>query len=284
MAAFFSILLALALVAGIVYVLRRYQERAIEEIAERHTPLPPLDPDARTPAVLDKEGLDKEGLDKEALDAEPEAPATANPLSPAAQIPTPNPETVPEPVIEPEPEPAPVSVTDTTFTDSVPASWQERCQQLKSEGKLGDALALARQVYPQWSAFEQQAVILRMQIRDLKRKGGPESDSATGSIDELVSQLYLAAARASCLHDKLDDMPAPPVGRKLAEVIPQSEIQALEMPYEHIGSDKLRLLTKTDRRMLEELWGQPSSHMSARTYHKQYWQQRQAQASTANQA
>jgi len=279
MAAFFSILLGLALVAGIVYMLRRYQERATEETAERHAPLPPLDPSTRTQAVLDTAALDEQS----------EANTTVQAQSPVENDPAPGPEAEPEPELEPEPEPeikpeperAPVpgakpepTPAPASVTDTAPANWQERCQQLKLEGRLDEALALAKQVYPQWSAFEQQTVVLRMQIRDQKRKGG--------SIDELASQLYVAAARASCLHDKLKDMPPPPVARKLAELIPQSELQALEMPYEHIGFDALRLLTKTDRRMLESLWGPPKNHVSARQYHQQYWQQKQASLSNTH--
>lgn len=223
MAVFLSILLALVLVAGIVYLLRQYQARAIEESADRHTPLPPIDDNAREQVLLDTEILEPESA------ARPE----------------------PAPAPEPAPEPSPAS--------KPPGDWQKRCQQLKSDGKLDEALALACQVYPQWSAYEQQAVILRMLIRDRKRKGS--------DISSLVQALYLTAARASCLHDRHQGTPSPGSPAKLAELMPRSTLEALEMPYPELGYEHLRLLTKTDRRLLADMWGEPDTHVSARVYH-----------------
>jgi hypothetical protein len=220
MAVFLSLLLALALVAGIVFMLRQYQARAIEENADRHTPLPPIDDNTREQALLDNEALAQE----QPLTS---GPATSVPASP-------------------------------------PKDWQKLCQKLKAEGRLDDALVLVSKVYPQWSAYEQQAVIIRMLIRERKKHGG--------DIKPLAKALYRTAAQASCLHDRYEGTPAPGSPAKLAKLMPRKTLETLDMPYQQIGYEHLRLLTKSDRRMLADMWGEPATHVSARVFHANAFQ------------
>ena len=48
-------------------------------------------------------------------------------------------------------------------------------------------------------------------------------------------------------------------------------ISRLEMPYPQIGYNELRLIKKTDIKLLLECWGKPKAHLKPRELHGETW-------------
>lgn len=219
---FISLLLSLALLVGIIYALRRYQERAIVESVDRNQPLPPLE------------------SGRAATRRAPEEPEAG---------------------LAGEEEISSAGVTP----QALPSDWVQRCRGLREEGRHDAAMELARQAYPRWQGWVQRAMVYRSRIREAQQHGaepGPELDA-----------LYLAAARASFLHDR--DAGLPVLGSaRLQQLVPEQTLEELEMPYGEIGYRELRILNKSDRALLREYRGEPERHQSARGYHRQWWLER----------
>lgn len=228
MAVFFFLTATLVAVGAIVFFLRRQQDRATTEYAERHQPLPPLQPP----------------------ELEPETPETAT-AGHAADNHGESTSAVTEEFVAAEQAP---QVTPPS------RDWLKECQRLRNEGRLEEAMALSDQAFPQLQALEQKALILRARLREARLRGDEEATR------HWLDSLYLAAARASCLHDAPSpDRPDSP--RRMADVIDHGRLEEMEMPYREIGHEKLRLLRKTDRQLLESLYGEPLRHISAREWH-----------------
>lgn len=234
MTAFFILTVTLAAVVAIVIFLRRQQSRATAEYAERHQPLPPLEP-------------------PELEAAEPQAGAAAE----SAQQPV---DDTSGQAAEQKQEEAVQHRAPQTATPAPPRNWLQQCQALRNEGRLAEALALSEQALPQLQALEQQALTLRARLRDARQA---DDEQAT---QHWLDALYQVAARASLLHDAPPaDQPESP--RRLAGVMDSHQLETMEMPYREIGHEKLKLLRKTDRQLLELLYGQPLRHISAREWH-----------------
>lgn len=243
MAVFFLLLAILVIVMAIVYFLRRQQKRATAEYAERHQPLPPLHP----PELQSED----RGSDSAAKIDEYESVATVT-------LPEENPD---EP--DDEPEAAPVNRQEIPQAPEAdpPRDWLKRCQSLRSEGHLDQAMELAAQAVPQLQALEQQSLILRAKVRVARQQGDDRG------MQESLDALYRVAALASYLHDAApanqNDGP-----RRLVDAVDTGNLDKLSLPYEEIGHDRLRLLRKTDRQLLELLYGAPRRHISARQWHR----------------
>ena len=298
MTVFLTLTLSILSIAGIVVLLRRQQSRDNAEQADRHQPLPPLgeeerqrvagltedEPSQQPPplsalAPIDgttsdpEDGKDvplpeQDGEPEFRLEAEsrhePELEPETEPKSESE--PEPKPEPVPEPESEPEPDkPAQAAPMPSTRDASSNRSkhWLDECQELKNRGELEAALQLCQKMYPQMQAFEQQAIIRRTQIREARKNGDPQ--------DKLLTALYQTATQASCLHDRVKELPNPPANRKLAKLLPRERLEALDMPYHSIGYRSLRLLTRTDQKWLVKAWGEPEQHQSARLHHAALW-------------
>lgn len=218
----FSLILALALLVGIIYVLRQHQERTRQEVVDREQPLPPL------------------------------AVATT---SQHRARPTPAPDTSASPPSPPAP--APTSGVPTQNTD-----WRQTCQTLRDQGQYDAALQVCQQAWPQWQSFDHAARVIRAAIRNCPK------DSTEHQ--QWLHRLYTLAAQASFLHDKVDGMPE--AGRQqLAERFDPQQIDQLDMPWAKIGYLELRLLTKSDRKQLVHMCGEPETHQSARIFHDKQW-------------
>lgn len=223
MAVFFLLLATLLTVGAIVFFLRRQQDRATAEYADRHQPLPPLQPPELEPQELESE--------------EPQETESEEPVHPDAVDPAPQ-----------DSSPAP------------PRDWLKQCQSLRNEGLLDEAMALSEQAAPQLQAFEQQSLILRARLREARQQN---DEVATR---RWLDALYLVAARASCLHDGPSPQ-RPDSPRRMVDAIDSARLEQMEMPYIEIGHEKLKLLRKTDRQLLESFYGQPLRHISAREWH-----------------
>lgn len=234
MAVFFLLMAILVTVGAIVFFLRRHQHRATAEYADRHQPLPPLQP-----PELEPEEQDPETAGTPAHTADPDGGET--PGQPHETV-----------AVNPAPE---------VSAPPPPRDWLKQCQKLRSEGNLDQAMALSEQASPQLQAFEQQALILRARLRNARQQDDKEATR------RWLDALYLVAARASCLHDA-PSPERPDSPRRLADVMDGTRIEEMEMPYAEIGHEKLKLLRKTDRQLLESLYGEPLRHISAREWHR----------------
>ncbi len=160
----------------------------------------------------------------------------------------------------------PAVVETTTVPAASPARadgghWLQECNELKNQGRYLEALAVCEFNFPQWGAFSQACTVLRAHIRSLARSDEP--------VEPLLQKLYHLAACASFLHDKLPELPAL-TPRQLRQ-LPSTVWDSLEMPYDLIGYQELRLLGKSDQKQVRELWGEPSQHLSPRVYHRDTW-------------
>lgn len=136
--------------------------------------------------------------------------------------------------------------------------WQGQVRRFREAGDLAAALALCRRQYPRIQAFQQAAVILRQQIRELIEQHKPVSA-------ELL-ELYRLAVLADLYR----------TSNTVKPLDPAKTLQALKdvrFDYQAIGSRRLRLLTKSDIRHLEQLWGRPRMHQHAEQALGAQWQQ-----------
>lgn len=225
MMVFLSLILALALLAGIIFMLRQHQERTRQTLVARQQPLPPLTRDTGTRDT------------RQAVDVMP------MPIGPAIAS------AAPEPAPEPEP-----AVED--------ADWRQLCQRLRDQGHYQEAVSVCRQAWPQWQSFDHAARVMRAAIRN--------SLTGTATHQQWLQRLYHLAAHASFLHDKVDGLPDP-TRQLLAQHFEPQQIDALDMPWSQIGYRELRLLTKSDRKQLVTILGEPETHQSARIFHDKQW-------------
>lgn len=240
MAVFFLLLAILLTVGVIVFFLRRQQDRATAEYADRHQPLPPLQPPELEPEEPEQETQEPETLETGA----PESAADPDSEEPPGE----------------SQHPGHVNAAPEASSPAPPRDWLKQCQNLRNEGLLDQAMALSKQASPQLQGFEQQALILRARLREARQ----QSDEV--ATRRWLDALYLVAARASCLHDGPSPQ-RPDSPRRMVDVIDSARLEQMEMPYTEIGHEKLKLLRKTDRQLLESFYGQPLRHISAREWH-----------------
>ena len=162
-------------------------------------------------------------------------------------------------------DPASISTSELASTNPPVSadSWQDQIAELKKQGRLDEALRICRKEFPLWSAYQQASLIHRARIKQL-------SQEELDVLDELAA-LYRLAAEASFLHDRVKGLPNLSLAQlKLLDLSPVTE---LEMPYKQIGYTELRLIKKTDIKLLLEKWGKPEAHIRPRELHAEAWKQ-----------
>ncbi len=209
---FVVVVLVAVLVATTLWWLQRQQVRSRTETIERSRELPPLSkeqlPDF-TPAI------------KPAVaPPEPPVPAIANETT--AGITT---QTAPQPAAD--------------------IHWSDQVKRLKDSGDLNPALTLCQQQFPKAQAFQQAAIVLRLQMKQqLERRQ---------DIAPLLVKLYRCAVMADLFRN---GMTPKPMNARTA----MKQLAAHEFDYQQIGHQQLKLLSKSDVRLLEQRWGIPVSH------------------------
>jgi len=129
--------------------------------------------------------------------------------------------------------------------------WQDEVRQLRDAGQLQEAMALCRRQYPKMLAFRQSLVTLRAGIRSCQ-----DTDADTGS---WLKELYRTAA----MGDLIKSLQAAPTHESGADIDAMlSQLKALDCAYDQLGYNHLNMLTKTDRKLLVENWGEPKNHRS----------------------
>jgi len=159
-----SILATIGLLALIVWALHRNQQRENEENVDRNLPLPPLQ--------LNDHDVGEIPVAEEILGI---APVTSQ-----------------------KTEQAPIARKDTKLTVPETAdTWLSSSREALPRGDFESALQACSSALPQMGAFRQSCVVLRAQIRELKKQG--KSDSRA------LEQLYQFAAHADFFHGKVAD-------------------------------------------------------------------------------
>lgn len=136
-------------------------------------------------------------------------------------------------------------------------NWLNQVKRLREKGDADAALALCEQHYPRVQAFQQAALILRQQIRELVEQHRPAHDC--------IRELYRVAAFADLFRSNNPHKPRDPQAA-------WQSLSALDFDYRRLGTAELRLLTKRDVRHLEQLWGRPQAHLHAEEVLGGQWQ------------
>lgn len=173
------------------------------------------------------------------LDLEPEIPATVT-------------EATPDIV-------ANAHADQSDVTENIPKDWKEKCKELRQAQQFEQALICAEQAWPQSQSYEQTAVTIRAAIKQAQQAGSPDAET-------WLQALYRAAAESSFLYDKV---PGEPEMRwqTVARSYNRADLRLIPLPWNEIGVNELKLLTKTDRRLMIQAWGEPGQHVSARIHH-----------------
>ncbi len=137
--------------------------------------------------------------------------------------------------------------------------WADR---IKSQRDAPQArLATALENLPLPAAFREGCVATRMLIR----KFGVE----TAEGQEMLKLLYWLAAVESFMLDYAPILQQP--GFNVMESIPGSVMRELPFTFDQLGCDRLRLLNKTDKRWLVDVYGPPSAHRTLNELHRALW-------------
>jgi hypothetical protein len=161
----------------------------------------------------------------------------------------------------PSPPPAEAMPDVPVFTAATPPApstdnWQEQVKQLREAGNDEAAVALCREHFPRIQAFQQAAIIMRQLLRTHLE--------ANRSVVHEMKELYRIAVMADLYRNS---NPVKPVDalRTL------QQLQQRDFDYNAIGTRHLRLLTKSDIRHLEQMWGRPRQHAHAEDCSELAW-------------
>ena len=151
----------------------------------------------------------------------------------------------------------------TVSSTSAPRStWMSEVASNKSQGNFTAALALCEHEFPLWSAFNQACIILRTTIKPLA-EGEPEKLN-------LLTKLYQTAAKAELLHEKSAHNAHLPLAQ--LKQLDLDELDGLSFNYDDIGYANLRLIKKSDVKLMLSVWGRPAQHSTPRSIHQAWWQ------------
>lgn len=140
-------------------------------------------------------------------------------------------------------------------------TWLNRVAALKKAGDLEQALAICEQEYPLWGAYNQACIIERLKIKD--------ESADTEAREAGLQRLYQLAVIAELLHDKSDGSDHLTLNQLKA--LDLGKINELEHDYSQIGYAHLRLIRKSDIKIMLSSWGRPEQHALPRGYHQDWW-------------
>lgn len=268
----FLTLISLGLVTAIIYSLRLYQAKALNDAAERDQPLPPLpveEPDTTDPASTlscapgDIEEAQSSGP---AQIGPPKMRVDDNTIAPGSRAPT----------MQSKSQTSPLFTTQTktkTSLEKPKSHWRDRSTALKKAGNYDAAFSACGEGWPQWQSFQQAALVIRAALRSLDDidKRADNTDWVAQTQREIwLERLFRTAAQASFLHDQIEGLPNLD-WRALKAQFTQHEVEKLPMPWHQLGYKELKLLNQTDCQALISLFDQPSAHLSAKTFHQHLW-------------
>ena len=124
-------------------------------------------------------------------------------------------------------------------------NWQVQIKNLRASQRYDDALDICRSQYPRAQAIQQAAIILRQKIKI--------SQKSNTSYELVLQSLYSLAALADIYSNG-------PRHKSLAVGQVLAILENLKQKYLLLGYQKLKLLNKSDARLLEQAWGKPDAH------------------------
>ncbi len=136
-------------------------------------------------------------------------------------------------------------------------AWQEQVKKLKDAAEYEPALVLCQQQFPKAQAFQQAAILLRLQMKQMLDQ---QQD-----INPLLVRLYRCAVLADLFRSGATHKPANP--RQALKGLASHEFH-----YQEVGHRQLKLLSKSDTRLLEQRWGEPAQHQHAETVLAGLWE------------
>jgi len=141
------------------------------------------------------------------------------------------------------------------------AYWREYVKGLLREPRK--RLSLALDHLPEPKAFAEAVTALRTIIKDKQR--------AKQDIEPELALMYRLAAIDSFLFDT-PEIEGVGLAEEIFLDVPPEAWAWLEMPYDSLGYQKFRLLTRADGKLLRQKWGQPEKQQSAQKYHLIAWE------------
>lgn len=122
---------------------------------------------------------------------------------------------------------------------------------------------VAQQFLPWPIGFKESVLALRAIIRD-------KNKSNLDYKPDLLSLYHLAAWESFC-PKQCESIEEPAF--KVFEQIPGGLVADLPVDYQQLGYEQLKLLTKTDAKMLVNLYGEPKQHSTLNQLYAELWQQ-----------
>lgn len=142
------------------------------------------------------------------------------------------------------------------------SAWQARVNAAKKSGNLDLAYQICVDNYPLWGAYNQACIILRSRLKSMKLS---RAESET-----LLRELYRSAVVAELLHDKSEGAEHRTLNQ--LKQMPLSALAETEFDYSTIGYAELRLIRKSDVKLLQNHWGRPETHQLPRQAVPELWQ------------
>ena len=137
--------------------------------------------------------------------------------------------------------------------------WYDRIKEIRDNPEL--RLVMAKRHLPLPAAWRELALAHRAIIRQKRRAGS--------DISENLCELYHFAAMWSFYLPYSEVLQEP--GYNVFAQVPFEKIFNFDLRWNRIGCDKLELLTKTDRKQMRELWGEPQNHTTANVLYSHVW-------------
>jgi hypothetical protein len=234
---FITLALSSILIALIVIALKKHQQQRHKDLAEREQSLPPLDASSDFTVHTQPDSITE--VPGHASDSVYDS--ASGPDTEQRDV-----DTFAEPRLEP--------VNEQT------KDWKEECRQHRQAQRYEAALSCSDQAWPQSQSYEQAALTMRAAIKQEKDSGSPIPE-------EWLAALYRVAAECSLLYDKVPGQPDMR-WQAIARAYSRQDIKQIDLPWSEIGADELKLLTKTDRKLMLDVWGEPKRHISAKSYQK----------------
>jgi hypothetical protein len=225
MLSFILFLLLLAITLLVILVLRKNQQKHAKETVDRTAPLPALGDDV-------------------VPDFAPPGVPTAAASTLVAPVPDSAMSDASIPVAPTPDAPGPAENDPLKAMDN----WQLQVKSLRASQQYDDALEICRSQFPKSQAIQQAAIILRQQIKIRQEQNA--------SVELLLQRLYSLAA--------LTDIYSTGAPREVSAVTQiLTVMQNIREKYQVLGHQELKLLNKSDVRLLEQAWGKPDSHRHA---------------------
>lgn len=142
------------------------------------------------------------------------------------------------------------------------SAWQARVNAAKKSGNLDLAYQICVDNYPLWGAYNQACIILRSRLKSVKLSRAER--------ETLLGELYRCAVVAELMHDKSYGAEHRTLNQ--LKQMPLTMLAEQEFDYSAIGYAELRLIRKSDVKLLQTHWGRPETHQLPRQAVPDLWQ------------